>query len=83
MPKSSATTSSTFCCCAATGADPVAFRLKHLPDPRAIAVIGEVTRKAVEKREFRVDIVPETYTLKGMVDAAAAFFARHPTAGPR
>ncbi|HEX9191071.1 MAG TPA: uroporphyrinogen-III synthase [Candidatus Deferrimicrobiaceae bacterium] len=48
-----------------------------------IAVIGEVTRQAVEQREFRVDIVPETYTLKGMVDAAAAFFARRPTTAPR
>jgi uroporphyrinogen III methyltransferase/synthase len=48
-----------------------------------IAVIGEVTRRAVEKREFRVDIVPETYTLRGMVDAAAAFFARRPDAAPR
>ena len=48
-----------------------------------IAVIGEVTRRAVERREFRVDIVPETYTLKGMVDAAAAYFARHPAAAPR
>jgi len=27
--------------------------------------------------------VPETYTLKGMVDAAAAYFARHPAAAPR
>jgi uroporphyrinogen III methyltransferase/synthase len=48
-----------------------------------IAVIGEVTRRAVEQREFRVDIVPETYTLKGMVDAAAAYFARHPIPDPR
>jgi uroporphyrinogen-III synthase len=48
-----------------------------------IAVIGEVTLRAVEEREFRVDIVPETYTLKGMVEAAAAFFARREAAGPR
>jgi uroporphyrinogen-III synthase len=48
-----------------------------------IAVIGEVTRRAVEKREFRVDIMPETYTLKGMVDAAAAYFARNSSAAPR
>jgi uroporphyrinogen-III synthase len=48
-----------------------------------IAVIGEVTRRAVEQREFRVDIVPETYTLKGMVDAVAAFFARRPDDAPR
>jgi len=42
-----------------------------------IAVIGEVTARAVEKRDFRVDIVPETYTLKGMLDAASAYFERH------
>ena len=47
-----------------------------------IAVIGEVTRRAVERREFRVDIVPETYTLSGMVDAAAAYFARRGAAAP-
>jgi uroporphyrinogen-III synthase len=47
-----------------------------------IAVIGEVTARAVERRDFRVDIVPETYTLKGMVDAVQAFFAAHRSAGP-
>ena len=47
-----------------------------------IAVIGEVTARAVERRDFRVDIVPETYTLKGMVDAVEAFFASHRTADP-
>ncbi len=40
-----------------------------------IAVIGEVTARAVRERDFRVDIVPETYTLKAMVDAIEAFFA--------
>ena len=48
-----------------------------------IAVIGEVTARAVEKRQFRVDIVPETYTLRGMVDAVAAYFAREGTTAPR
>jgi len=47
-----------------------------------IAVIGETTARAVERRDFRVDIVPETYTLKGMVDAIKAFFAAHRSAGP-
>jgi uroporphyrinogen III methyltransferase/synthase len=47
-----------------------------------IAVIGPVTARAVEKRDFRVDIVPETYTLKGMVDAVAAYFARRESASP-
>ena len=47
-----------------------------------IAVIGEVTARAVEQRDFRVDIVPETYTLKGMVDAVQAFFTAHRSAGP-
>ena len=40
-----------------------------------IAVIGEVTARAVRERDFRVDIEPETYTLKAMVDAIKAFFA--------
>ena len=48
-----------------------------------IAVIGEVTARAVERRDFRVDIVPETYTLKGVVDAVQAFFAAHRSADPR
>jgi len=37
-----------------------------------IAVIGEVTARAVRGKDFRVDIVPETYTLKAMVDAIDA-----------
>jgi uroporphyrinogen III methyltransferase/synthase len=40
-----------------------------------IAVIGEVTARAVKARDFRVDIVPETYTLKAMVDAIDGFFS--------
>lgn len=36
-----------------------------------IAVIGEVTAEAVEKRRFRVDILPERYTLAGMLEAIA------------
>jgi uroporphyrinogen III methyltransferase / synthase len=40
-----------------------------------IAVIGEVTARAVEARKLRVDIVPETYTLKAMVDAIALFLS--------
>ncbi len=47
-----------------------------------IAVIGEVTARAVERKDFRVDIVPETYTLKAMVDAVRAFFAGHRPADP-
>jgi uroporphyrinogen III methyltransferase/synthase len=58
-------------------------RAREMLGKSRIAVIGEVTRRAVEEREIRVDIVPETYTLKGMVDAAAAYFARHPTTTPR
>ena len=48
-----------------------------------IAVIGEVTARAVERGDFRVDIVPETYTLKGMVDAVQAFFAADRSADSR
>jgi uroporphyrinogen-III synthase len=47
-----------------------------------IAVIGEVTARAVQRRDFRVDIVPETYTLKGMVDGVEAFFAAPRSADP-
>jgi uroporphyrinogen-III synthase len=39
-----------------------------------IAAIGEVTARAIREREFRVDIVPETYTLKALMDAIAAHF---------
>ena len=41
-----------------------------------IAVIGEVTARAVRERDFRVDIEPETYTLKAMVDAIDASLAQ-------
>lgn len=34
-----------------------------------IAVIGEVTAAAVSERKFRVDILPERYTLAGMLEA--------------
>jgi len=34
-----------------------------------IAVIGEVTAAAVSDRKFRVDILPERYTLAGMLEA--------------
>ena len=71
-----------------TFASPSAFRnlflllgdgaARNLLSRTRIAVIGEVTARAVERRDFRVDITPETYTLKGMVDAVQAFFAAHP-----
>lgn len=40
-----------------------------------IAVIGAVTAKAVEERDYRVDIMPETFTLAGMLEAIEAHFA--------
>jgi len=40
-----------------------------------IAAIGEVTARAIRARDFRVDIVPETYTLKALMDAIEAHFA--------
>jgi uroporphyrinogen-III synthase len=40
-----------------------------------IAVIGEVTAKAVEERNYTVDIMPETFTLAGMLEAIDAHFA--------
>jgi uroporphyrinogen-III synthase len=66
-----------------TFASPSAFRnlftlmgeenAREMLSKSRIAVIGEVTARAVKRRDFRVDIVPETYTLKAMVDAIAAF----------
>ncbi len=68
-----------------TFASPSAFRnlfallgeenARQMLSKSRIAVIGEVTARAVQRRDFRVDIVPETYTLKAMVDAIDAFFA--------
>jgi uroporphyrinogen-III synthase len=52
-------------------------RARSMLSRTRIAVIGEVTARAVERRDFRVDIMPETYTLKGMVDAIRAFFIAH------
>jgi uroporphyrinogen-III synthase len=46
-----------------------------------IAVIGEVTARAVAERKFTVDIMPETYTLDGMVEAIAASFPSRPHDG--
>ncbi|MCL1925689.1 MAG: uroporphyrinogen-III synthase [Syntrophorhabdaceae bacterium] len=41
-----------------------------------IAVIGEVTARAVKEREFSVDIMPETYTLKALMGAVEVFFSK-------
>ncbi len=40
-----------------------------------IAVIGEVTAGAVRERNYPVDIMPETFTLAGMLEAIEAHFA--------
>ncbi len=40
-----------------------------------IAAIGEVTARAVAKKNFAVDIMPEKYTLEGMVEAIDARLA--------
>jgi len=71
-----------------TFASPSAFRnlflllgeegAREMLSASRIAVIGEVTARAVQQKEFRVDIVPETYTLKAMVDAIAAYFDAAP-----
>jgi uroporphyrinogen III methyltransferase/synthase len=68
-----------------TFASPSAFRnlfpllgednAREMLSKSLVAAIGEVTARAVKRRDFRVDIVPETYTLKAMVDAIGAFFA--------
>ncbi|MEW6719962.1 MAG: uroporphyrinogen-III synthase [Thermodesulfobacteriota bacterium] len=68
-----------------TFASPSAFRnlflllgeesVREMLSKSRIAVIGEVTARAVRERDFRVDIMPETYTLKAMVDAIEASLA--------
>ncbi len=40
-----------------------------------IAVIGDVTARAVRERNYPVDIMPETFTLAGMLEAIDAHFA--------
>ena len=40
-----------------------------------IAVIGEVTARAVAERNYRVDIMPEAYTLAGMLGAIETYLA--------
>ena len=42
-----------------------------------IAVIGEVTARAVEERKLPVDIMPEKYTLLGMVEAIDRRLSSH------
>jgi len=66
----------------ATFASPSAFLgfLALLGEERArqvlarsrIAVVGEVTARAVRERAFRVDVVPRVQTLEGMLDALEA-----------
>lgn len=40
-----------------------------------IAVIGEVTARAVKERNYPVDIMPETFTLAGMLEAMESHLA--------
>ena len=48
-----------------------------------LAAIGEVTALAVAKKKFAVDIMPEKYTLEGMMEAIEARLASHtPHGGP-
>lgn len=48
-----------------------------------IAVIGEVTARAVAKKKFAVDIMPEKYTLEKLVEAIEARLATaKPDGGP-
>ncbi|MBI5575094.1 MAG: uroporphyrinogen-III synthase [Deltaproteobacteria bacterium] len=46
-----------------------------------IAAIGEVTARAVAERKFEVDIMPEKYTLKGLMDAIEVRLASLPRDG--
>ncbi|MBI5420561.1 MAG: uroporphyrinogen-III synthase [Deltaproteobacteria bacterium] len=46
-----------------------------------IAVIGEVTARAVSEKNFAVDIMPEKYTLERMLDAIEARLSAEPSHG--
>ena len=46
----------------------------HLPENIKIACIGPVTAAAAEKLGFKVDIMPETYTVSGLVEALVEDF---------
>lgn len=51
-----------------TGLDPV-----NLPGSPAIACIGPKTAQAAEEAGFRVEIIAESYTLEGLVEAISTF----------
>lgn len=46
----------------------------HLPSGIKIACIGPVTAAAVEKAGLKIDIMPESYTIPGLVEAMVDFF---------
>jgi uroporphyrinogen III methyltransferase/synthase len=46
----------------------------HLPSGIKIACIGPVTAAAVEKSGLKIDIMPERYTIPGLVEAMIDFF---------
>ncbi len=48
----------------------------HLPSSIRIACIGPVTAAAVKKAGLKIDIMPERYTIPGMVEAMVDFFGK-------
>ncbi len=46
-----------------------------------IAVIGPITAKAVREANFEVDVIPEEYTMPGMIEALKAYFSKSSKAG--
>ncbi len=50
-------------------------RASHVLSRSRIAVIGEITARTVRERNVPVDIMPETFTLAGMLEAIEAHFA--------
>jgi uroporphyrinogen III methyltransferase/synthase len=48
----------------------------HLPPRIRIACIGPVTAAAVKKAGLKIDIMPERYTIPGLVEAMVDFFGK-------
>ncbi len=46
------------------GLDPL-----HLPGDPIVACIGPITARAAEKKGYRVAVIPENYTIEGLLDA--------------